>query len=299
MITLRQMKFLVALADELNFSRAADVCHVTQPTLSAGLRELEEELGLALAERTKRSVIMTPEGAEITERARKVLAEVKDISDWARRSTDLFSQTLRLGTIPTIGPFILPKALRLLRQEIPDLRLYLREELTEQLLPKLHTGELDAILIAQPFEIGQVESELLFEDNYQVAAPKNHALGSLEWVGGQNIRDQQLLLLERGHCLQRHALSAFPEVDVQHSESFAATSLNTLVSMVEEGLGITLLPQMAIDAGFGAGYDVLLLPIRNARPRRVILAWRPTSAHAEEFHKLAHVLRQAREALAA
>ncbi len=298
MTSFRQLRFLVALADELNFSRAAEVCHVTQPTLSAGLKELEDGLGVALAERTKRSVILTPIGQAIAERARSVLTAVGDIEDLAARSKGLLRGDLRLGAIPTVGPFLIPKAIPLLREHFPNLKLYIREELTERLVEGLLGGRLDVILVALPFEIGAVETEELFEDGYQLATPFGHPVAKKR-ISGKQLAGMQLLLLEKGHCLQRHALSAFPEVRIEQDDTFAATSLITLISMVEEGLGITLLPQMAVDAGIANGHEVRLAPLVGACPRRVVLAWRRTSAHADDFRKLAEIFRQARGQISA
>lgn len=294
MTTLRQLRFLVALADELNFSRAAEVCHVTQPTLSAGLKELEVSLGVALAERTKRSVILTGIGRRIADQARTVLAEVSDIEDIAARASGVLSGKVTLGTIPTIGPFLIPKALPVIRERFPDLQLYLREELTETLVDGLVSGRLDAILVALPFEIGDLEAVNLFEDGYQLATPLDHPAILQKRVAGTELAGTTLLLLEKGHCLQRHALSAFPDIPIEQDDSFSATSLNTLIAMVEEGLGITLLPQIAIDAGIANGHAIGLTPLKGACPRRIVLAWRRTSAHAEDFKLLAQLFRDVR-----
>lgn len=296
-ITLRQLRFLVALAEELNFSRAAEACHVTQPTLSAALKEMEEALGAPLAERTKRSVILTPLGRAVAERARGVLTEVQDIEALAARAAGPLGGDLRLGAIPTVAPFLIPKALPMLRARFPELRLYLREELTGQLLDGLMGGRLDVILAALPFDMGPAVTETLFEDGYQLAAPRDHPIAARDRVRGEALAGRRLLLLERGHCLQRHALSAFPEIELAQDESFAATSLITLIAMVEEGLGVTLLPQIAVDAGLAAGHDLSLAPLEGACPRRVVLAWRRSSAHAEGFQALAEVLREARRRL--
>ncbi|MCB1487131.1 MAG: LysR family transcriptional regulator [Bauldia sp.] len=294
MTTLRQLRFLVALADELNFSRAADACHVTQPTLSAGLKELEASLGASLAERTRRSVILTGLGRTIADRARTVLAEVRDIEDLAARCSGPLQGKVTLGTIPTIGPFLIPRALPLIRRQFPELKLFLREELTESLVDGLVEGRLDAVLMALPFEIGDLETAPLFEDGYQLVTPLKHPILGHGQVAGPELAGTPLLLLEKGHCLQRHALSAFPDVLIQQDETFSATSLNTLVAMVEEGLGITLLPQMAIDAGIASGHAVALTPLKGACPRRIVLAWRRTSAHAEDFRRLAGIFREVR-----
>lgn len=295
--TLRQLRFLVALADELHFSRAADVCNVTQSTLSSSLKELETILGVALAERTKRSVILTPVGHEIAERARSLLADAKDIVDLAARHTGTLRGNLVLGTIPTIGPFLIPKALPTVRQTFPDLHLYLREELTESLVAGLRSGRLDVILIALPYETTDLTIAHLFDDGYQLAVPAGHHFGKQTEVNGADLEAHKLLLLENGHCLQRHALSAFPQAILHRDETFAATSLTTLMAMVEDGLGMTLLPELAIDAGVTRGNEIELLPLKGACPRRIALAWRPASIRSADFEALAVIFRNARQAM--
>lgn len=297
MITLRQLRFLTALADELNFSRAAEACFVTQPTLSAGLKELEQILDVQLAERSKRHVILTPIGEEIAERARRLLLDAHDIEDLAAAHKAPEEGDLRLGAIPTLGPFLIPRALPAIRAAYPKLRLYLREEMTESLLDGLATGRLDVVLIAQPFDIGAVEAEPLFDDGYHLASPPGWDKPAKKPLSGAELEGARLMLLEHGHCLQRHALRAFPDRDIQQDDSFSATSLPTLISMVSEGLGITLLPDLAIDAGVLVGQKVNIVPLTDACPRHVILAWRPTSARKPVFRALAQIFRDTRESL--
>jgi LysR family hydrogen peroxide-inducible transcriptional activator len=294
-ITLRQLGFLVAVAEELNFSRAADACFVTQPTLSTGLKELEERLGVVLAERTKRTVILTPIGAEIAARARAVLLATREIEELATIQADPEGGDLRLGAIPTIGPYLIPRALPGIRQSFPDLRLLLREEMTEQLLEGLHAGRLDLILFAQPFDASGVETMHLFDDGYHLAAPPG-SLGTAP-VSGSQLDGARLMLLERGHCLQRHALSAFPDRRIEQDDSFSATSLPTLISMVSEGVGITLLPDLALDAGVLGGQSVDIAALPDACPRQVVLAWRTTSARSDLFRKLGDILRATRKGI--
>lgn len=296
--TLRQLRFLVALADELHFGRAAEVCLVTQSTLSTGLKELEAILGAPVAERTKRSVMLTPLGADLAERARGVLTDVGEMVELARRESGTLRGPLKLGSIPTIGPFLFPRLMPRLRRDYPDLTLYLREELTEKLIDGLRAGRLDVILIALPFDIGDLASESLFMDGYQLASEPHHPLAGDTPVHGADLDEQTLLLLERGHCLQRHALAAFPESHARQDESFAATSLATLIAMVEEGIGVTLLPQLVIDAGATRNSGVALTPLEGAWPREVVLAWRKSSARAEDFKLLAQILREERARLA-
>ncbi|WP_425053398.1 LysR substrate-binding domain-containing protein [Psychromarinibacter sp. S121] len=283
-ITLRQLRFLLAVSEELNFSRAAEVCGVTQPTLSAGLRELEERLGVTLVERSRRYVIMTDTGAQIAERVRALLIGAMEIEELAAAHLRPYEGDLRLGAIPTVGPFLIPRALPLIRERLPKLRLFLREELTDSLLDAVETGRLDLAVIALPYDIGGLQSMALFDDGYTLAA-------SVQRTKPPTLEGGQLLLLEKGHCLQRHALSAYPERHLVRDETFAATSLTTLVSMVSEGLGITLLPNLAVSSGFVAQYNIALTPLPDACPRHVVLVWRKTSPRAEVFAEIGEVLR--------
>lgn len=290
MYTLRHLQFLIAVADTLNFSRAAEASFVTQPTLSAAIKELEDRLGVQLIERTRRSVMLTPVGERVVERARTLLLDAKEIEALAHSHRNPEEGDLRLGAIPTVGPYLIPHALPLIRQQFPRLRLYLREEMTEPLIEGLNDGRLDLILIALPFDTGALEIAHLFEDGYQLATPPD-----MPQPGGTSqtalIEGGQLMLLEKGHCLQRHALQAYPDRNLAQDESFAATSLATLIAMVSEGLGITLLPNLAVAAGVVPAGAVTLTPLPDACPRNVVLAWRPNSARHDLFEKLASLLR--------
>lgn len=288
MITLRQMRYLAAVADTLNFSRAAEMCFVTQPTLSAGIKELEERLGVQLIERTRQSVLLTPVGEDITARARQLLLDAAEVETVAKAHRNPFEGDLKLGSIPTIGPYLLPHALPAIRNAFPDLRVYLREEMTESLIESLNAGRLDLILIALPFDTGALETLTLFEDGYQLATPADWPVPH-----GTEILTQggQLMLLEKGHCLQRHALEAYPERILSVQDSYSATSLTTLIAMVSEGLGVTLLPNLAVSAGVVGVSDVRLTPLPDACPRQVVLAWRPGSARTALFRKLGSLLK--------
>ena len=298
MTTLRQMRFLVALADTRNFSRAAEQCHVTQSTLSSGLKEMEGQLGIKVAERTTHSVLMTQEGSELANRARDILARVGDFEDFAHSASRKGILRLRLGAIPTVGPFLLPRALPKIRADLPVMNIYLREELTDSLVSGLVNGRLDLILIALPHDLPpQVHTEDLFDDGYSLAAPRAHPLANLDTVTGSDLAGRDLLLLERGHCLQQHALSSVPGAVLEQDQDFSATSLPTLVSMVEEGLGVTLLPRVATDAGLTKGHDLHLSHLAGARPRRVVLAWRQSTANAPIFGQIADLLRNVRRSL--
>ncbi|MEM5581033.1 LysR substrate-binding domain-containing protein [Roseibium sp. AS2] len=292
MITLRQLRFLVTLSDTLNFSRAAERCSVTQPTLSAGIKELEDRLGAQLFERTRQSVMMTALGEDVARRARSVLVEAAAIETLAKAHRNPGEGELRFGSIPTVGPYLIPAALPLVRTRFPKLKLFLREELTESLIEGLGQGRLDLILIALPFETGSLEIAPLFEDGYMLAKPGNAPAP----VPGEDVLEtsSRLMLLEKGHCLQRHALKALPNRHLEQDESFSATSLTTLISMVSEGLGITLLPELAIDAGIVPEGTIKLTPLPRACPRRIALAWRPGSARKTVFLQLGEALKAAR-----
>jgi LysR family hydrogen peroxide-inducible transcriptional activator len=263
------------------------------------LKELEERLGIRVAERTKHSVLMTPLGRDLAERARGILVEVQDFEDRAHKEQAAGATAIRLGTIPTVGPFLMPRAMPLLRSALPDTKFYLREELTEQLVEGLMEGRLDLLLIALPHSLPpQIKTQTLFSDGYVLVTPIDHALGNRDTVGADDLANRHLLLLEKGHCLQRHALSSFTGINLDEDQSFAATSLSTLVAMVEEDLGITLLPQLAVDAGISRGHKLHLGDVQGACPRQVALAWRKSSPNVELFEKIAACMKQARAAVA-
>lgn len=284
MITLRQMTFLVALAEEMNFTRAAARCHVTQPTLSAGLRELETRLGVKLVERTSRSILITEVGEVVVEEARRMLDGAHRIETLAQAHLHPEEGDLRLGAIPTIGPYLLPRAIPEIRTAFPMLRVFMREEITESLLEGVESGRLDLALIALPFETGALATTVLFSDGYHLATPESLPLE-------QARKDLELLLLERGHCLQRHALEAVEMSAFRRNVHFEATSLPTLIAMVGEGLGMTLLPDLAVRTGVAEGQGVRLTPLPDSCPRRVALVWRRTTARAETFRKIGELLR--------
>lgn len=285
MITLRQMSFLVAIAEEMNFTRAAARCHVTQPTLSAGLRELEARLGVKLVERTSRSLLLTEVGEGVVDEARKLLDGARRIETLAQAHLNPEEGDLRLGAIPTIGPYLLPRAIPEIRAAFPQLRVFMREEMTESLLEGVESGRLDLALIALPFETGALATAPLFSDGYHLATPESLPLEEAR-------RDLDLLLLERGHCLQRHALAAVDASAFRRNAHFEATSLPTLIAMVGEGLGMTLLPDLAVRTGVAEGQGVRLTSLPDACPRRVALVWRRTTSRAETFRKLGEVLRR-------
>ena len=293
--TLKQLQYLVALHDHGHFGRAADATFVTQSTLSAGLRELEGLLAAVLVERTRRVVRFTPLGERVVAKARRVLREAEELSDLARAAAKPLSGELRLGVIPTIAPFMLPRVLPSLRRKWPELRLYLREETTPQACESLARGNLDCILLALPYACGDIAHISLFDDPLYVAFPggslNGHALQD-ETVAADVIAPDNLLMLEDGHCLKDHALAACNRPELRAGAQMLGTSLHTLVQMVDNGLGVTLLPKMAIDAGILEGTNVDARPLRAAHPSRdIALVWRANSPRAKEFLILAEELK--------
>jgi LysR family hydrogen peroxide-inducible transcriptional activator len=291
--TLKQLRHFTALAEHRHFGKAAAACFVTQSTLSASLKELEEILQAPLVDRTKRQVVLTPLGEEILGRARKLLEEARDLTLAAQTAREPLSGTVRLGVIPTIGPFLLPRILPGLRRDYPKLRLYLREEQTAPLVAQLHDGHLDVLLIALPWNCGNVESAVLFNDRFSLALPKTHPLARQRKVEAAAARKETLLLLEDGHCLRDHALSACRIGAKPHAEAFEATSLPTLVQMAANGLGVTLLPELAVDAGILVGSNLVTRPLAVDEPwREIALVWRKGTGRREEFQLLAKEIRK-------
>ncbi len=289
--TLRQWRYLVSLAENRHFGRAAEACFVTQSTLSAGIQELETQLGAALVDRTKRKVVLTPLGEELAGRARELLREAEDMVLLARAASAPLTGPLRLGVIPTISPFLLPRVLPGLRRRFPELKLFLREDLTLRLIDLLQAGKLDLLLIALPFEGGSVDTLPLFEDQFLFACRSDHPLARRNQVKLDDLAEANLLLLEDGHCLRDHALAACRLPPSPRRDGFAATSLHTLVQMVDSGLGVTLLPQLALDAGILRGTEVTTRPLATPKSgkgdsetaRQIGLAWRRGTQRAKEF----------------
>lgn len=288
--TFRQLEYFVAIADEGSFHAAARACHVSQPGLSAQIRQLEETLGLRLLERDRRQVLVTPAGEEILVRARRILAEVQHLVEAARVHDRPLSGQLRLGVIPTVAPYLLPRVLPRVRKRYPDLRLRLHEGQTAHLLERLGHGELDVLILALEAELGPVETLPLFEDPFVVAVPRTHRLAKRKVVSERDLVEELVLLLEDGHCLRDQALSFCNRAGVEEAEEFRASSLPTLVQMVAGGEGITLLPSLALPVERKAG-GLAIVPFRKPAPFRTIgLAWRPTSPREEEFRLLGELL---------
>ncbi|BCW87967.1 Hydrogen peroxide-inducible genes activator [Alphaproteobacteria bacterium SO-S41] len=290
--TLRQLQHFIALSEHLHFGHAAAAIHVTQSTLSASLKELEAILGAPLVDRTKRSVLLTPLGHDIAGRARLLLAEAEDLAQAARAVRAPLSGAIRLGVIPTIAPFVLPHALPPLRKKYPALQLFLMEDMTERLLTTLRDGALDAALIALPFDTPGLETYRISEDPFVVAARKDHPLMKLKTLTPEAVQAEKLLLLRDGHCMRDHALSACGVHASRHDDAFEATSLMTLVQMVDNGLGVTLLPQMAVSRGLLKGTGLMTRPLSGDAPaREIALVWRKGTMRRAEFELLGKELR--------
>jgi LysR family hydrogen peroxide-inducible transcriptional activator len=290
--TVKQLQYLVALRRYEHFGRAADACFVTQSTLSAGLRELETLLGVTLVERTRRVVRFTALGEKIADKAVTVLRETEELAEMARAQGRPLHGELRMGVIPTIAPFLLPTMLPRLREQWPELKLYLREETSSAACEALHRGQLDCVLLALPFACGEVDSTALFDDPLFIAYPQGEAPPA-KTIDAAEIDENRLLLLEDGHCLKDHALSACNRPELRANAAMMGTSLHTLVQMVDNGLGLTFVPGMAIEAGILSGTGVDAKPLRSEHPyRRIALIWRRSSTRESEFQLLATTLRR-------
>lgn len=285
--TLKQLKYLCAIADHQHFGRAAEACHVSQSTLSAGIQELEDTLSASLVERNNRNVLLTGLGQEVVARAHAVLVDVDDLVSLCAAAREPFSGKMRLGVIPTIAPFLLPHLLSDLRADHPDFRLYIREDLSHHLVNALHAGELDVLLLALPFPAEGVEVMTLAQDDFLLASPKGHPLSGRKQLATGDLKDEDLLLLEDGHCLRDHALEACELRGSQITVPYQATSLATIVQMVANGIGVTLLPQMSVAAGITAGTNIVVTPFKKARVAREIgLMWRKKTPRRAEFRLL-------------
>jgi LysR family hydrogen peroxide-inducible transcriptional activator len=289
--TLRQLAYLVELSERLNFRVAAEAQFVTQSTLSSGIKELEAVLGVQLVERDKRHVRLTTVGEEVVARGRELLAGATDLAEAARSATRPLSGPLRLGAIPTIAPYLLPAVLPALRRAHPELKLYLREDLTERLLERLRAGGLDVALIALPFETGDLWVRELFKDEFFfVARARDPAVGKKP-VALRRIDADDMLLLEEGHCLRDHAIAACGPRHGDWASRVEATSLTTLIQMVEGGLGVTLLPGITLDAGLLKGTGLVARPFAAPAPSRTLaLVARRTSPRRRDADLLAQFL---------
>ena len=297
-MNLRDLRYLVALAEHKHFGRAAEASFVSQPTLSTQIKKLEDELGVALVERTPRKVLLTEVGREIAQRARDVLNEVEQIKAIARRTLDPESGTVRLGIFPTLGPYLLPHVVPKIRERFPRLELLLVEEKTEVVLRQLREGRLDAGVLALPIHNDQLHTEFLFEEPFLLAVPEHHALSKRKALKLDDLSDQSLLLLEDGHCLRDQALEVCQLAGASEKTGFRATSLETLRQMVAANVGITLLPTLAVQPPVAYSENVHILQFRGDAPsRRIAMVWRKSSAMAAFLKMLAATLRELPPAL--
>ena len=291
MVSLRQLRYLESLAETRHFGHAAEACAVSQPALSMQIKELEDELKLSLVERRKSGAELTEKGEEVVRRARNVLASVRDLVDYAKGQEGVLSGVLKLGAIPSIAPYLLPAALPELQRRFPALSLQLRETLTENLVRELVGGDLDVILAALPIDDPEVETLHLFDDAFILATKATPANARARGATPDMLADERLLLLEEGHCLRDQALSYCHMMTREARESFGASSLATIVQMVANGYGITLLPEMAVSSEIHRGSDIRLLRFAAPEPKREIgLAWRKTSPRKAEFAQFGQLL---------
>ncbi len=289
-ITLKQLRYFDALAREQHFGRAAEMCSVTQPALSMQIQELESTLGLILVERTRSGIRLTAKGQEIATRARKLLADARNLVDYAAHSGGILSGALRLGIIPSIAPYLLPPVLPLLREKFPALELHVRETQTAVLTEELLHGKLDVLLLALPIRDPEIDSRVLFEDRFLLAMPKSKKISGRVKATKEMVEHERLLLLEEGHCLRDQALTY---CSLQHSSSvntFGASSLSTIAEMVAGGLGVTLLPEISL-AVECRGRDLSIMRFAEPEPSRQIgLAWRRSNPRVDDFVALGEIV---------
>ena len=290
--TIKQLQYLVALHESKHFGRAADASFVSQSTLSAGIRELESLLGVTLVERSRRVVRFTALGEQVVAKANRLLREAEELSDLVQAAGKPLSGQLRMSVIPTIAPFVLPRLLPRLKRERPDLQLMLREETSADAIESLQHGRCDCVLLALPFDTGDVEFEHIADDRLYVAFPKDDPRDPPASIPPDMIDQGRLLLLEDGHCLRDHALAACNRSELRASASMIGTSLHTLVQMVNHDLGLTMLPEMAVKAGILANTDVVARPVESETAKReIVLVWRKNSPREADFRLLAEELK--------
>lgn len=290
--TIKQLQYLVALNEHGHFGRAADASFVSQSTLSAGIRELESLLGVTLVERSRRVVRFTALGEQVVTKANKLLREAEELSDLVQAAGKPLSGQLRMSVIPTIAPFLIPRLLPRLKKERTDLQLMLREETSQDALESLQHGRADCVLLALPFDTGEADWVHIADDRLFVAFPKDDPRDPPAQIPPDMIDQGRLLLLEDGHCMRDHALAACNRSELRASAAMIGTSLHTLVQMVDHDLGLTMLPEMAINAGILSGTDVVARPVQGDNAKREIaLVWRKNSPREADFQLLADELR--------
>jgi LysR family transcriptional regulator, hydrogen peroxide-inducible genes activator len=292
--TLRQLRYFVTLAETQHFGQAASHCHVTQPALSMQIKELEIALGAPLIERTRRGALLTPAGREVARRAGAILRAVQDLADLVRKHAEVLSGPLRVGVIPTIGPYLLPSVLPRLHDVFPKLQLSLRETQTAVLTRELLAGSLDLLILALPLSEPDIEQLPLFEDVFALALPAHHPLRRHHSVAQTDLSGEHLLLLEEGHCLRDQTLAVGQAAGASALDDFRASSLATVVQMVANGYGCTILPELAVPVEVNERQAIQVVPFRQPPPVRTVgLAWRRSSPRREEFVAFGQVVLEA------
>lgn len=291
-MNIRDLKYLLAIADLGSFSRAAKQCHVSQPTLSGQIKKLEDSLGVQLFERTNKQILLTAVGEQIIASAMKVIAEVERIDALAEAAIDPLSGRFRLGAFPTLASYFFPGIVKPIKAGMPKLKLILVEEKTDRLIAKLKSGKIDAALLALPVVDEQFNIKVLFDDYFRLAVKSDHKLASKSEIGQSSLLSKDLLLLKEGHCLRDQALEVCSLMGANEEQDFRATSLETLRLMVKAGTGITLMPEiaMAADINRDAG-DISYIPFKEPRPKRTIgLVWRKTLVKNTVIEELIKIL---------
>jgi LysR family hydrogen peroxide-inducible transcriptional activator len=290
--TTKQLRYFVALEQYEHFGKAADSCFVSQPAFSVAIKELENMLNIQLVDRTNKNVTVTSLGRDVARQARVVLRELEDLVEMAKGNQLPLTGPLKLGVIPTIAPFLLPQLLPALRAKFPDLKLYLKEDLTERIYERLMDGELDLILIALPYDLRNTTDMVLLEDRFFLAHQQNSALICRGDYDLNELPSDSILLLEDGHCLRDHALSACNIKNVDKVSSITATSLLTLVQMVDADLGITYLPEMAVNSSLLKNTRIKTTPMEPGSSRQIGLVWRKASTRQDEFSMLGNFIQE-------
>ncbi len=298
-MNLQDLRYLVAVADHRHFGRAAEACFVSQPTLSTQIKKLERELGVELVERSPRHIMLTAVGESLVERARVVLRETDNIREVARRATDPEAGSLRIGLFPTLAPYLLPHIVPVLHERFPKLELLLVEEKSAVVHQRLRDGQLDVGLLAMPVHDDHLHCEPLFDEEFVLAVPTGHPLSSVRGtVSTSVLAGDNVLLLEEGHCLRDQALSVCQLAGAEERSGFRATSLETLRQMVAAGVGVTLLPELAVQPPIPPSPDIDLVRFDSPIPRRQIaMFWRRTSAYADFLPGIAEVIREITDGL--
>ncbi len=291
-MNLRDLEYLLAVDEERHFHRAADRCFVSQPTLSGQLKKLEQELGVQLVDRSSRQVRMTEAGRAVADQARRVLNEARAIKSIAQTFHDPMQGELQLGLIPTVAPYLLPLIMPLLKKQYPDLKLWLHEQQTSVLLDKLRSAELDLLILALPVETDEFEELDLFSEAFWLAAPKHEPLAKKKSISLADLQDREMLLLEEGHCLRGQALEVCFSAGAHENAGFRATSLETLRHMVGEGMGMTLIPDLAVPKRRLKTDPVVYISFRKPKPsRRIGMLYRKDSYREDVFQNMAALIR--------